>query len=36
MSGKKARRFEKGLRPELYHQIVLFALPTYQAVLEKA
>lgn len=32
---KKAMRFEKGLRLELYHQVVVFALPTYQAVLEK-
>ncbi|XP_021898880.1 uncharacterized protein LOC110815391, partial [Carica papaya] len=33
---KKARRFEKGLRLELYHQVAMFALPTYQMVLEKA
>lgn len=32
---KKARRLEKGLRPELYHQVAVFALPTYQAILEK-
>lgn len=33
---KKVWRFDKGLRPELFHQVVVFALPTYQAVLEKA
>ncbi|XP_021911099.1 uncharacterized protein LOC110824920 [Carica papaya] len=33
---KKARRFEKGLRSELYHQVAMFALPIYQMVLEKA
>lgn len=33
---KKARRFEKGLRPKLYHQIIVFALLAYKAVLEKA
>lgn len=33
---KKARRFGKGLKPELYHQIAVLTLPTYQAVLEKA
>lgn len=26
---KKARRFEKGLRLKLYHQVAMFALPTY-------
>lgn len=33
---KKVERFEKGLRPKLYHQVVVFVLHTYQVVLEKA
>lgn len=32
---KKVKRFEKGLRLELYHQVAVFALPAYQTVLEK-
>lgn len=32
---KKARRFKKGLRQELFHQVVVFTLPTYQVVLKK-
>lgn len=33
---KKARRSEKRLRPELYHQVAVFTLSTYQAILMKA
>lgn len=33
---RKARRFERGLRPNIYYKVTLFTLPVYQVVLEKA
>ena len=32
---RKARRFEKGLRPELYNAIALLQLPTYSEILQR-